>query len=743
MSSRLLRLRVEARGVVQGVGFRPFVHRLATELGLPGWVRNSAGGAEIEVEGSPEAIESFLIRLRADKPALAVYHGMEHAFLEPAGFADFRIRESDTAGSPSATVVPDIATCADCLREILDPADRRFRYPFANCTNCGPRFSILEALPYDRRNTTMRAFPLCSGCRAEYEDPRDRRFHAQPVACAACGPRLEFRKGTEGSFEEEALRAAASAVKSGGILAVKGLGGFQLICDARDGGAVRRLRERKGREEKPFAVMACSLEAARELCEIDPMEEALLDSPEAPIVLLRRRGGGVCDEVAPGNPMLGVLLPTTPLHHLLLRELGFPIVATSGNLSDEPICTGEAEAFERLGGVADAFLVHDRPIARHVDDSVARVIAGRVTLLRRARGYAPMPILLRTPLSPVLAAGAHGKNTVAITAAGGVVLSQHIGDLDTAAARQALDREARGLAALYDFRPAKVACDAHPGYASTAWARSLGLPVVPVQHHFAHVLACMAENEVPEPALGIAWDGAGWGPDGTIWGGEFLRVAGGAWERIAHLRAFGLPGGDRAAREPRRAALGIAFEIFGDAIPPEVERLFRPGELATLLGMLGGGVNTPRTSSAGRLFDAVAALAGLRAKSAYEGQAAMELEFAAEGGGTEEAYPLELDGAVLDWEPLLRALLDDVRKRLPVAFVAARFHSALALGMVAVARLAGLERVVLSGGCFQNSVLTRRAVAALERAGFKVFRHQRVPPNDGGIALGQAVAAGR
>ncbi|NUN50270.1 MAG: carbamoyltransferase HypF, partial [Candidatus Brocadiae bacterium] len=542
---------------------------------------------------------------------------------------------------------------------------------------------------------------------------------------------------------DDALRAAAARIAAGGILALKGLGGFQLICDARDPRAVARLRERKGREEKPFAVMTATLESARALCRTTPAEEALLDSPESPIVLLRRRGEGVCAGVAPGTPLLGVLLPTTPLHHLLLRDLGFPVVATSGNLSEEPICTGNEEAFDRLGGVADGFLAHDRPIARHVDDSVVRVIAGRATLLRRARGYAPMPILVGEPLEPVIAAGGQGKNTVGIATSGGVVLSQHIGDLDTVAARETLARTADSLGRLFGFLPRKAACDAHAGYASTAWAGSLGIPVVPVQHHHAHVLSCLAENDAPGPVLGVAWDGAGAGPDGTVWGGEFLRVDGNAWERVAHLRTFPLPGGDRAAREPRRAALGMAFEIFGPDLPPEVARLFSPAELATLLGMLGARVNTPRTSSAGRVFDAVAALAGLRSRAAYEGQAAMELEFAAEESETGDAWPLPLDGPILDWEPLLRALLDDLRAPLPVAVLAARFHNALVDGIAAVARRTGLQSVVLSGGCFQNGVLTGRAVGMLENEGFRVFRHQRVPPNDGGLALGQALAAGR
>jgi len=737
-------MRVEARGAVQGIGLRPFVHRLATQMGLPGWVQNSAAGVEIEVEGPRERLDAFLARLRTEKPPVAVYHGMEHAFLEPLGLRGFEIRASSAAGARRAGVLPDIAACPECLREVSDPADRRFRYPFANCTHCGPRYSILESLPYDRPNTSMRGFAMCDACRAEYENPRDRRFHAQAIACPACGPQLELWDPTGNALArgDAALRAAAAEVRAGRILAMKGLGGFLLLCDARDAGAVARLRARKHREEKPFALMAATLEAAKALAEATAAEEALLVSPEAPIVLLRSRGA-VCAGVAPGSPLIGVMLPTTPLHHLLAQEIGFAVVATSGNLSDEPICTDEREALERLSGIADAFLAHDRPIARPVDDSVARIIAGRATLLRRARGYAPMPIVLGTPLRPVMAAGAHLKNTVALAVAGGVVVSQHIGDLDTAGARAAMERTARSLEALYEFQPEAVACDLHPDYASTVYAQSRGVPVVRVQHHFAHVLSCMAENEVAEPALGIAWDGTGWGPDGTVWGGEFLLVRDNSWQRVAHLRTFPLPGGEAAVREPRRAALGLAYEIFGEALPPEVTCHFRPEETRVLLGMLRAGVSAPRTSSAGRLFDAVAAVAGLRARCSYEGQAAMQLEFATDDEFTAEAYPFPMNGSLLDWEPLLRVLLDDLRGAVPISRVSAKFHNALAAGMVAVARHVGVERVVLSGGCFQNRVLAERAIEALEAAGFAVFRHLRVPPNDGGIALGQAVAAGR
>jgi hydrogenase maturation protein HypF len=724
------RLRVDARGAVQGVGFRPFVHGLAAELGLAGWVRNTPAGVQIEVEGARPRLDDFLARLRTRKPPRAAYHLFEYAFLEPTGLGAFEIRESDRSGPPTGAVLPDLVTCADCLREVLDPRDRRFRYPFTNCTHCGPRFSIQLAVPWDRPNTTMRAFSMCTDCRCEYDDPRDRRFHAQPIACPACGPAPAFGEARG----DEALRAAAEAIRAGRIVALKGLGGYQLVCDARDGAAVRRLRDRKRREEKPFAVMTLRPEA---LAELSPEEDALLRSPEGPIVLARRRAGGVCHEVAPGNPLIGLMLPTTPLHHLLLRDLGFPVVATSANLSDEPIAFDNQDAHARLGHIADAFLDHDRPIARPLDDSVVRVIAGRPTVLRRSRGYAPLPVAAAR--GHALATGGHQKAAVALATPGGAVLGPHVGDLDTAAARAAFERSAADLRAFFDSRPGAVACDVHPDYASTAFARTLGLPVTPVQHHAAHVFSCLAEHAARGPALGVAWDGTGLGPDGTVWGGEFLVVDGASWKRFAHLRTFPLPGGDAAARDARRAALGLVWEARGTAAP-EVAALFRAPELVTLVGALRAGVNCPRASSAGRLFDGVSALLGLVTRSAFEGQAATAVEFAADPR-CRDAYSLPFELPVLDWTPLLEALLADLRCGEPTARIAARFHNALAAGIVAVARAAAIPCVALSGGCFQNGLLVERVVEGLESEGFEVLRHERVPPNDGGLALGQLMAA--
>lgn len=748
MKAHDARLRLVIRGAVQGVGFRPFVYRLATELGLTGWVLNSAQGVFIEAEGAWETLQQFVRQIEEEKPPRAFIQSMEQSVLDPVGYTTFEIRHSEQSGEKSVLILPDIATCTDCLRELFDPADRRYRYPFINCTNCGPRYSIIESLPYDRPNTTMKAFPMCSACREEYENPLDRRFHAQPIACPECGPHLELwdERGGCLATHHDALLLAAEAIRGGRIVAVKGLGGFHLMVDARNEGAVRLLRERKRREEKPFALMYPSLEMVRAHCEVDEVEERLLRSPESPIVLLRRREcEAVAPAVAPQNPYLGVMLPYTPLHHLLMHELGFPVVATSGNLSDEPICIDEHEALQRLKGIADLFLVHNRPIARHVDDSVVRVLLGREMVLRRARGYAPLPVLVKEPLPPLLAVGAHLKNTVALGVDRQVFLSQHIGDLETAQALEAFRRVVADVQGLWEHQPQAVACDMHPDYLSTQTAHRMGLPVVEVQHHLAHTLSCMAENELEPPVLGVSWDGTGYGVDGTVWGGEFLLVREGGWERFAHLRPFRLPGGDRAIKEPRRAALGVLYELLGEGAFDELENAFTPEERRVLTQALRQGVQAPLTTSAGRLFDAVAALVGLRQRVYFEGQAAMELEFLTHSAQDDGSYPFSLSGHappyVLDWSTLISAILEEVRGGVSPALVAVRLHNTLAEMIRQVATAAGVERVALSGGCFQNAYLTERTVRRLSEAGFRTYWHQRVPPNDGGIALGQVVGA--
>ncbi len=745
------RAKIVVRGAVQGVGFRPFVYRLASELRLNGWVLNSANGVFVEIEGNGDAVRQFLLRLEKEKPPRAVIQSLEFAILDPAGYDSFEIRFSEESGPKTAFILPDIATCPDCLCELLDPRDRRYRYPFTNCTNCGPRFSIIEALPYDRANTSMKKFTMCAECEHEYRDPANRRFHAQPNACPKCGPQLEFRDATGHPIfrGEQALRHAAETVRAGSILALKGLGGFQLIVDARNESAVARLRTRKHREEKPFALMAPSLDAAQLACHVSELEGRLLLSAESPIVLLERRVSfrHLAASVAPGNPCLGVMLPSTPLHHLLLRELNFAIVATSGNLSDEPICIDETEALDSLGRIADGFLVHDRPIVRHVDDSVVRVMRGREMVLRRARGYAPLPVHVKNSLPCILAVGAHLKNSVALSIGNDVFLSQHIGDLATSQALRAFRRVSEDLVRLYEATPAAIACDMHPEYLSTKHARQLAAPAYHVQHHWAHVLSCMAENEVEPPALGVSWDGTGYGTDGTIWGGEFLVPRGDTFERVAHFRHFRLPGGEAAIKQPSRTALGVLFEIWGDEalkrddLPPV--RDFSKNQLRIIHRMLGTGLNAPLTSSVGRLFDAVASLTDTRQRVTFEGQAAMELEFAIKDAST-ASYPFEIHGGaplIVDWRPTIEAIVSDVTRDQSAGSISAKFHNTLAEIVRAIALRIGEARIILTGGCFQNRHLTDACLQRLLDAGFRPYWHQRVPPNDGGISLGQVVAA--
>lgn len=746
------RRRIQLRGLLQGVGFRPFVFRLATDLGLSGAVWNRPEGVTIEIEGARPSLEVFLHRIEQERPVHAVIDQIDSTPLDPIGEARFEIRESDRAGVRETSVPPDLATCADCLRETLDSANRRYRYPFTNCTDCGPRFSMIELLPYDRINTTMRKFPLCGECRNEYENRSDRRFHAEPNACPACGPHLELWEpdGSVRASHDPALRAAADALRQGKIVAVKGLGGFHLMVDARNEEAVQRLRQRKIREAKPFALMFPTLASVGTVCRLSELEARLLLSPESPIVLLKKSvPSAIAFSVAPDNPYLGVLLPYTPLHHLLMSELGFPVVATSGNRSEEPICTDENDALRRLAGIADLFLVHNRPIVRPLDDSVVRVIAERPLILRRARGYAPLSFQIETDRS-LLAVGGHLKNTVAISAGGKITLSQHLGDLENAETDQTFRQAIADQKKLYHHSPDAVVCDLHPDYRSTQFARETGLPLHPVQHHYAHLLSCMAEHRLEGPLLGIAWDGSGLGPDGTLWGGEFLKIDERSFQRAAHFRTFRLPGGERAMREPRRSALGLLYEQLGGRAFEGRAALsaFNAEERRILKKMLETGLNAPLTSSAGRLFDAVASLLGLRQTSRFEGEAAMALEFACEGIGTEEAYPFRILECrtpkvplIIDWAPLIEAILGDLEHSRPIGEIAALFHNTLSEIILSVAQRIGEEKVVLTGGCFQNKVLTERAIARLTAEGFQPYRHQQIPPNDGGLAVGQILAA--
>ncbi len=776
---------MEIRGAVQGVGFRPFVYRLALELDLRGWVLNDTRGVVVEVEGPVGTLKEFRRRVELEAPPRAVFHRIRSSWLEEKGLGPFQIRHSSHAGLRSAVVLPDVATCVDCLREVRDPGDRRYSYPFVNCTNCGPRFTIVESLPYDRPNTTMRGFIMCSKCRGEYEDPLDRRFHAQPNACPVCGPRVSLRdpEGGHSDSGPSALVGAADAIRSGRILALKGLGGFHLVVDAREGDVVGRLRERKGRWEKPLALMVPDLATAERICEVSPEEAAALNSAEAPIVLLRRRPGAeVSDQVAPGNPYLGVMLPYTPLHQMLLDELAIPVVATSGNLSDEPICIDNEEAVGRLAGIADLFLLHDRPIARHADDSVVRFVAGVRQPVRRARGFAPLPVLMGGGSRTVLAVGAHLKNTVALGLGERVFLSQHIGDMETPGALEMFERVVRDFLEIYGASPEAVAHDLHPDYPSSRWAVDAvsrdgrvrcplkppwvqaleGMPLVGVQHHHAHLASCLADNDVKDSALGVTWDGTGWGPDGTVWGGEFLLGDAWGFRRAATMRPFLMLGGERAIMEPWRLAVAVGWELFGEELF-EMETVRFPvrsplrGQ-AVFRRMLETGVNSPVTTSVGRLFDAVSGLVGLRERVTFEGQAAMALEFVADVTVT-DSYPVdvverppvkphhevagerEAGGLMVDWGPTILAALDDLRNSRDPGVISARFHRALARAVVAVAETVGHPTVALTGGCFQNRLLTEWTLEGLQEAGFQVLIHRRVPPNDGGISLGQVAVA--
>jgi hydrogenase maturation protein HypF len=756
----ILRLAVAIRGAVQGVGFRPFVYKLAAEMHVNGWVSNTSQGVFIEVEGAKETLDRFLLRLQKEIPPRAFIQSLEFSFLDPIGFEKFEIRESDARGVKTTIILPDIATCPDCLKEIFHPSNRRYQYPFTNCTNCGPRFSIIEALPYDRPNTSMKKFEMCPDCRIEYENPLDRRFHAQPNACPTCGPQLQLwdTGGKKIAAQHDALLQAASAIEAGKIVAVKGIGGFHLVADARNDEAVGRLRERKHREEKPFALMFPSLEDVKKECEVDELEERLLLSPESPIVLLRRRMehsnfhllSSISVSVAPNNPYLGCMLPYSPLHHILMGQLGFPVVATSGNLSDEPICTDEYEALERLQGIADVFLVHNRPIVRHVDDSIVRVMMGRELVTRRARGYAPLPITLRTQHAvPLLAVGAHLKNTIALTSDSNVFISQHIGDLETKESLDAFHSVITDFQTMYNCKPEYIVCDLHPDYLSSKFARSTGIPLIEVQHHSAHIASCMAENQLEGDVLGVSWDGTGYGFDGTIWGGEFLLAAKTSFERVATFRPFRLPGGEKAIKEPRRTALGMLYELFGDEVFHRQDlptlQAFTSAELELLNQVLLKRVNAPITTSVGRIFDAVASLIGLQQRTNYEGQVAMELEFLTQNVESEELYSFEIDEMsnikLVNWRFIFEGILTDMKNHYSHSIISAKFHNTLVEIIIEIAKKIGQPHVVLSGGCFQNRYLTERTVKRLREEKFRPYWHQRVPPNDGGIALGQVYAA--
>jgi hydrogenase maturation protein HypF len=750
---------ITVRGVVQGVGFRPFVHGLASRLQLSGFVKNRVGGVSIEIEGDAPSLDSFLAELKANPPPLAHIESLTWEFCSLQGDRPFCIQPSETEDSGSIFISPDIATCADCLAELFDPANRRYRYPFLNCTNCGPRLTIVTGAPYDRKRTTMAEFGMCAACWAEYENPADRRFHAQPTCCPACGPRLTLLDG-EGkpAATNDPLASFAEALLAGQIGALKGLGGYHLACDARSEEVVSELRRRKHRDEKPFALMVADLKSAKELCEVLPGNQELLDSSCRPIVLMSKRPGTIVAEaVAPGNPNLGIMFPYTPLHHLLMQKMaGVPLVMTSGNRSDEPIAFEDRDAIQRLAGIADLFLTHDRPIHLRCDDSVTRVVAGAEALLRRSRGYAPLPLSLplECPL-PILAVGGQLKGTFALGRGRHAFLSHHLGDLDHYEAFRAFVKDVDLYEQLFAIDPCIIAHDLHPDYASTRYAlqrASAGLTpparLVAVQHHHAHMASCMAEHGLVESVIGVSFDGTGYGTDGAIWGGEFLVGDYGRFSRAAHLRYVGMPGGDQAIKEPWRMALAHLM----DASSPDDSLASRipPFAISAARKMLEKRFNTPLTSSAGRLFDAVASLAQIRDRVSFEGQAAMELEWLAENATADIGYPYDLgqgpEPIIIDTRPLIRAIARDIDQGTEAPRIARRFHSTLVEMIATVCdrlrQKTGLEVAVLSGGVFMNALLTREAGDRLRQAGFRVYCHRLAPPNDGGLSLGQlAIAA--
>jgi hydrogenase maturation protein HypF len=765
--------RYQIRGIVQGVGFRPFVFRTAERHAVGGWVRNDSEGVVLEVQGPPGALEEFIVEVRTGAPALARIESValiEQRYEERL-VESFEIHVSERSAQASTLVSPDSCVCEECLRELFDPADRRYRYPYINCTNCGPRYSIVRGVPYDRALTTMASFQMCERCEREYHDVRDRRFHAQPTACWECGPRVAVVRAGEGLPRELApsapgspdpIEATVELLRDGAIVAVKGLGGYHLVVDARNEKAVARLRRRKQREEKPFAVMSPTLQAVRGYAHVGEREAELLSSPQRPIVLVRKCGGGtpLAAGIAPGNRSYGAMLAYTPVHHLLF-ESGFDaLVATSGNVSDEPIAFRDEDALERLAGIADAFLVGEREIFTRVDDSIVRVVSlegcSETTLIRRARGYTPEPVRAPFELPPLLAVGPELKNTVCLTRGSELFLSHHVGDLKNEATRRSFEHAIEHMSKLLEVTPEAIAHDLHPGYLSTRFAlEQERLPTVAVQHHHAHMAACMCEHGLNEPVVGVVFDGTGYGTDGNVWGGEFLVGDYAGFQRAAHLAYFRLPGGDRAVEEPWRVAWSLLWEAYGESFTElDVPVVSARGveERRVLAQMLRTGLRSPLTSSVGRLFDGVAALLGVREHCRYEAQAAIELEQLVTPGAANGPLPWALSVTEgwpwrIDPAPAVRELVRESQRRgVTAAELSGRFHSTVVdiVGSTceAIRARTGLERVALSGGVFQNELLLRGCHSVLERAGFRVYSHRLVPANDGGVALGQAAVAG-
>lgn len=782
VKNQVERAKIHITGVVQGVGFRPFIYQLANQFGLKGWVLNASDGVWIEVEGTSAQVDSFVKAIPEKAPPRARIENITLEKLKPKGFKTFEIWKSHSEEGKFLLISPDIATCQDCVIELFDPQDCRYRYPFINCTNCGPRFTIIEDIPYDRPKTTMKKFLMCSQCEREYHDPMNRRFHAQPNACPVCGPSLFLIKRTGsgslkgrfkdfgvGSFIEgweevkgDPIKEAVKALRSGQIVAIKGLGGFQLACDATNNAAVKLLRERKKRLGKPFAIMVKDIEAVKEICEVSPEEEALLASPEAPIVLLlKKKSIPIVEEVAPNNNYLGVMVPYTPLHYLVLQDSAMSLIMTSGNLSEEPIACQNDEALRRLGHLADLFLLHNRDIYSRYDDSVARIFEAKPMLIRRARSYAPYPIPLPYQSRSILAVGAELKNTFCLTKENYAFVSQHIGDMVNEETFKHFQKTIELYKNLFRIEPEIVAYDFHPEYLSTKYALELGLPQVGVQHHHAHIVGAMVENNYLESVIGFSFDGTGFGTDGAIWGGEVLLATVSEFKRLAHFSYVPLPGGEASIKKPWRMALSYLLATFGQewrSLKIDFVNRVPGGEAKIVEAQIEKGLNSPPTSSCGRLFDAVSALIGIRDVAYYEAQAAIEMEMAADGS-IEGRYEFELisesrektvqlgegEGIVIGFKPLIKGIVADLEKGLEVSLIAGKFHNTITALILELAQVfsqkTGLKTVALSGGVFQNYLLLKKVVPQLRKIGLRPLIKRRIPVNDGGISLGQAVVA--
>lgn len=732
---------INIQGTVQGVGFRPFVYRLAHELNIKGWIINSSEGVKIEAEGVERNVDDFLKRLRSEKPVNSIINDFKYSLTPVKNFSEFEIKESNSSSLKTALILPDLATCSDCLAEVFNPTDRRYLYPFTNCTNCGPRFSIIESIPYDRQNTTMSEFIMCDECRSEYENPLNRRFHAEPNACPKCGPQIKLYDNKKNLAESENLiKTVCEFILAGKIIALKGLGGYQLLADARNNEAVKRLRERKHREEKPFAMMFPSMEMIKKCCEVSDKEEKLLSSVQSPIVLLKKKKNDfITEEVSPSNNYHGVMLPYTPLHHILMKQLNIPIIATSGNISDEPICINDEEVFEKLKGIADYFVTHNRKIVRQVDDSVVRVIKDKPFMIRRARGYAPYPVIFDEKVPSAIAVGGQLKNTIAISSGKNIFISQHIGDLDSKEAFHAFKKIISDFKNLYDINPVYIISDLHPDYVSTKFAQLSGINLIQVQHHYAHVLSCTAENKIEGEVLGISWDGTGYGTDENIWGGEFLKVNKDKFERFAHFKYLPLPGGEKAIKEVWRIGASLLYSVTNDK--EKVKKFYKDYDVSNILDLINKKINSPLCSSVGRLFDGVASLIDLKQSASFEGQAAMQLENII-NKDIGDSYNFEIikseqNNYIIDWKNVVLNIADDIENQISKQTISLKFHNALVNIILNVCKLVGIKKIALSGGCFQNKYLIERTIDKLKEAGFDVYWQSQIPTNDAGICLGQ------